>query len=54
MKKFQCNICGFIYDETTGNPEHGIKSGTLWEDIPENWVCPECGVDKVDFEMVEI
>ena len=54
MKKFQCNICGFIYDERTGDLEHGIKSGTLWEDIPENWVCPECGVDKVDFEMVEI
>lgn len=54
MKRFQCNICGFIYDELTGDPEHGIKAGTRWEDIPESWVCPECGVNKADFEMVEI
>ena len=54
MKKFQCNICGFIYDESIGDPEHGIKAGTRWGDIPENWACPECGVDKADFEMVEI
>ncbi|MBP6058100.1 MAG: rubredoxin [Nitrosomonas sp.] len=54
MRKFQCNICGFIYDESTGDLEHGIKAGTYWEDIPENWACPECGVDKADFEMMEI
>lgn len=54
MKRYQCNICGFIYDEEAGDPEHGIKAGTLWKDIPENWTCPECGVTKSDFDMVEI
>jgi len=54
MKKFQCNICGFIYDESVGDPEHGIKSGTRWEDVPDDWTCPECSVTKADFEMVEV
>ncbi|SDY43912.1 MULTISPECIES: rubredoxin [unclassified Nitrosomonas] len=54
MRKFQCKVCGFIYDESIGDPEHGIQAGTRWEDIPESWVCPDCGVVKADFEMVEI
>lgn len=54
MRKFQCNICGFVYDESEGDLTHGIKPGTRWEDIPEDWVCPECGVAKADFEMLEI
>lgn len=54
MRKFQCNICGFVYDESVGDPEHGIVLGTRWEDVPENWECPECGVSKADFDMVEI
>ena len=54
MRRFQCNICGFIYDESVGDPEHGIKAGTLWENIPADWACPECGVTKIDFDMVEI
>jgi rubredoxin len=54
MKRYQCNICGFVYDEAGGDPEHGIKAGTKWEDVPENWTCPECGVTKSDFVMVEI
>jgi rubredoxin len=54
MKVWQCVVCGFIYDETKGMPEEGIKPGTKWADIPENWACPDCGVAKADFEMVEI
>ncbi|MDH5479468.1 MAG: rubredoxin [Nitrosomonas sp.] len=54
MRKFQCNICGFIYDESVGDPEHSIKAGTTWEEVPVDWACPECGVNKADFEMVEI
>ncbi len=54
MRKFQCNICGFVYDEAAGDPAHGIGAGTRWEDVPDSWTCPECGVVKSDFEMVEV
>ena len=54
MKKYQCIVCGFIYDEAEGCEMEGIAPGTRWEDIPDDWVCPECGVAKEDFEMVEI
>lgn len=54
MKKFQCIVCGYIYDEAAGDPEEGFAPGTRWADIPEDWECPECGVAKADFEMVEI
>lgn len=50
-RKWQCVICGFIYDEEHGVPEDGIPAGTRWEDIPESWYCPECGAAKSDFEM---
>jgi len=54
MKKYLCLGCGFSYDEARGLPEHGIASGTPWADIPETWVCPDCGTPKSGFEMVEI
>lgn len=54
MKKWQCCICGFVYDEADGLPEEGISPGTPWNAIPADWVCPECGAAKADFEMVEI
>ncbi len=53
-KTYMCVICGFVYDEEAGLPEEGIEAGTRWEDIPSNWVCPECGAGKEDFEMVEV
>ena len=53
-KKFECVICGHIYDEELGDPDGGIPAGTKWEDIPDDWVCPECGVGKEDFDMMEI
>ena len=43
-----------IHDEAEGFEEEGIAPGTAWEDVPEDWVCPECGVGKADFEMIEI
>lgn len=52
MKKYQCNICGYIYDEAKGCPEQGIAPGTKWEDVPDDFVCPECGVGKDDFDLV--
>jgi len=54
MKVWQCVVCGFIYDEKAGMPEEGIKPGTAWADISNNWACPDCGVAKADFEMVEV
>jgi len=49
MKKYVCAICGFVYDEAEGYPEGGIEPGTAWEDVPEDFVCPLCGVGKEDF-----
>lgn len=54
MKKYLCLGCGFSYDEARGLPEHGIAPGTRWGDIPDDWVCPDCGTPKSGFEMVEI
>ena len=54
MKKWQCIVCGFIYDQEKGLPEEGISPGTAWDDIPDDWSCPECGVGKADFEMIEV
>jgi len=54
FNKYECDICGFIYDEEQGLPADGIAPGTKWEDVPEDWQCPDCGVGKSDFNMVQI
>lgn len=54
FKTYMCLICGWVYDEEAGLPEEGIPPGTRWDDVPPNWVCPECGARKEDFELVEI
>ena len=54
FKRFKCLNCGYIYDEAEGWPDDGIAPGTRWADIPDNWACPDCGVAKADFEMVEV
>jgi rubredoxin-NAD+ reductase len=54
MNKWICLVCGFVYDEKKGLPEEGIAPGTRWDDIPEDWVCPDCSVGKSDFEMVPL
>ncbi len=53
-KTWMCLICGWIYDEATGDPDTGIAAGTVWADVPMNWTCPECGARKEDFEMVQL
>lgn len=53
MKKYQCIVCGYVYDPEQGDPDSGIDPGTTFEDIPEDWVCPVCGVGKDQFEIVE-
>ncbi|NQY42823.1 MAG: rubredoxin [Legionellales bacterium] len=54
MNVWECEYCGFIYSEAEGLPEEGIEPGTKWEDIPEDWECPECGVAKSDFKMRKV
>jgi rubredoxin len=49
-KKYLCIVCNHVYDETLGDPETGIKPGTRWIDIPNDWSCPDCGATKADFE----
>lgn len=51
-KKYICVICGYIYDEEKGVPDEGIAAGTRWEDVPDDWLCPDCGVGKSEFELV--
>ncbi len=51
-KKYICTVCEYIYDPEIGDPDSGIAPGTAFEDIPEDWVCPDCGVDKSTFEVL--
>jgi rubredoxin len=53
MKKYECNVCGWVYDPAVGDPDNGINPGTAFEDLPDDWTCPECGVGKDDFSPVE-
>jgi rubredoxin-NAD+ reductase len=53
MSKWECIVCGLVYDEKEGWPDDGIAPGTRWEDVPEDWLCPDCGVGKEDFELIE-
>jgi flavin reductase (DIM6/NTAB) family NADH-FMN oxidoreductase RutF/rubredoxin len=53
MKKYECSVCGYIYDPAEGDPDSGIAPGTAFEDLPEDWVCPICGASKEDFREVE-
>jgi len=50
--KYVCTVCGYVYDPEVGDPDGGIAPGTEFKDIPEDWVCPLCGVSKSDFELV--
>ena len=53
-KTWMCVVCGLIYDEHEGWPDDGIAPGTRWQDVTENWSCPDCGAGKDEFEMIEI
>ena len=52
MQKYQCTICGYIYDPEEGDSDGGIKPGTSFADLPDDWACPECGASKDVFEAV--
>ncbi len=53
MKKYKCLMCGYIYDPEVGDPDNDVEAGTAFEDLPDDWVCPECGAGKDEFESVE-
>lgn len=53
MKKYVCNMCGYIYDPAEGDPDSDIPPGTSFDDLPEDWVCPVCGAEKDEFEVEE-
>jgi len=53
MRKWQCILCAFAYDEVAGLPEENIAPGTRWEDVPADWSCPDCGAVKGDFDPIE-
>jgi len=52
MDKYKCLVCGYVYDPVKGDPDNGIAAGTPFAQLPENWVCPECGAPKDQFEKI--
>ena len=50
MEKWVCTVCGYVYDPKTGDSTQGVLPGTSFDDLPEGWTCPECGVGKEFFE----
>jgi rubredoxin len=53
MAKWECMVCGYVYDPAVGDPDAGIEPGTPFEALPDDWVCPDCGADKDMFEELE-
>lgn len=52
MEKWECTVCGYIYDPAHGDPDAGIAPGVAFKDLPDSWVCPECGVTKDNFKKL--
>lgn len=52
MSKWKCKVCDYIYDPAKGDPDNNIPANTSFEDLPDDWVCPECGVGKEEFEKI--
>jgi rubredoxin len=53
MKKYECDVCGYVYDPAKGDPESGVAPGTAFEDLPDDWTCPECGAGVDQFSPLE-
>jgi rubredoxin len=49
MKRYVCSACGYVYDPAMGDPDSGVAAGTPFEDLPDDWVCPQCGLGKDEF-----
>jgi len=54
ITEWACTVCGYIYDPAVGDPEHGVEPGTPFEELPDDWVCPVCGVGKDMFEKIKV
>ena len=54
MKKYKCLLCGYVYDPAVGDPDNGVEAGTDFEDLPEDWVCPECGAGRMSSSRLKI
>jgi rubredoxin len=52
MQKYECDVCGYVYDPELGDPDNGVEPGTAFEALPDDWVCPECFVGKDSFSPV--
>ena len=52
MEKYECSACGYVYDPAVGDADNGIAAGTAFESLPEDWVCPVCGLGKDAFEQI--
>ncbi len=50
MKKYVCQLCGYVYDPSAGDPENNVPPGTPFEKLPDDWVCPVCGASKEEFK----
>jgi rubredoxin len=53
MSKYQCNVCGYIYDPAEGDTGNGVQPGTAFSELPDEWRCPLCGADKSQFTKLE-
>ncbi len=53
MAKYECDVCGYIYDPEKGDPDNGVAPGTAFEKLPDDWVCPNCGADKSQFTRLD-
>jgi rubredoxin len=53
MEKWQCIVCGYVYDPEKGDPDNGVDPGTSFEDLPGDWICPDCGAPKDQFEKMD-
>lgn len=53
MQKYECALCGYLYDPTAGDPANGVYIGMPFDEIPDNWICPDCGAGKEDFSQAE-
>jgi rubredoxin len=53
MERYVCDVCKWVYDPEEGDPDNGIEPGTPFEDLPDDWVCPACGVGKDEFSLEE-